>query len=294
MKNVSKEYIISTIFAIVACLLWSTAFAGVKIGLKYFKPLGFAGIRFMLSGILLMPFALKGFSARVIKENMGSIIRISLFQTFILYALFYLGINIVSASLSAIIIGSSPVISSIVAHISMENDRLCTRRYISFIFGISGVVLIAVTRNPLKSAGLVELVGVIILIGSSVSSAIGNVIVAKNKNDINPLLLASSQIFLGGSLLFLVSLIFEGIPCFNQPAIFFGTLLWLSFLSASAFSIWFTILKKGIMKVSEINMWKFIIPVSGAVLSWIILPGETPNMVSITGMFLVSIAVILI
>jgi len=294
MENVSKNRIIAAGLAVFACLLWSTAFAGVKIGLEYFKPLGFAGIRFMISGMILMPFAIKGLRAGALKENLKSILLISLFQTFILYALFYLGINIVPASISAIIIGSSPVISAIVAHFAMEDDRLTLRRYISFLFGVGGIVLIAVTRNPLEPAGFIELLGIMALLGSSISSAVGNVIVARNKTSISPVLLASSQIFLGGLMLFLVSIFAEGIPDFRQPPVFYGTLAWLSLLSASAFSIWFTILKKGTLKVSEINMWKFIIPVSGAVLSWIILPGESPGIASVTGMILVSIAILII
>lgn len=294
MKNVSKEYIISSGLAIFACFLWSTAFAGVKIGLEYFAPLAFASTRFILAGFILLPFGLRGFKPGILWKNKYSILKISIFQTFLLYTLFYLGINLVSGAMAAIIVGASPVFSAVTAHIAMHNDKLSKRRILSLIFGIGGVSVIAFTRNPYITAGLLELTGIFALMCSSFASALGNVIVAKNKSNINPLLLTSCQMILGGLFIALLSLIMEGLPDFNQGSIFYLTLTWLSLLSATAFSIWFTILKKGTLKVSEINMWKFIIPVNGAVLSWIILPGEAPDLISISGMILVAIAIIMI
>ena len=47
------------------------------------------------------------------------------------------------------------------------------------------------------------------------------------------------------------------------------------------------------IKVSEINVWKFIIPVLGAVLSWIILPDEKPEIIVILGMVLVGSSLVI-
>ena len=38
------------------------------------------------------------------------------------------------------------------------------------------------------------------------------------------------------------------------------------------------------VKVSELNMFKLFIPVSGAIISWSILPNESPNLISFIGM----------
>jgi drug/metabolite transporter (DMT)-like permease len=47
----------TTILAIISCMLWSSAFAGVKIGLQYTTPIQFAGTRFFISGLLVFPLA---------------------------------------------------------------------------------------------------------------------------------------------------------------------------------------------------------------------------------------------
>jgi drug/metabolite transporter (DMT)-like permease len=45
----------NTIFwAIIVCLLWSTAYAGIKIGLKYDTPFQFAGVRFIIPGFIII------------------------------------------------------------------------------------------------------------------------------------------------------------------------------------------------------------------------------------------------
>jgi drug/metabolite transporter (DMT)-like permease len=50
----------NTIFrTIIACLLWSTAYAGIKIGLQYDTPFHFAGVRFIISGLMILPFTVK-------------------------------------------------------------------------------------------------------------------------------------------------------------------------------------------------------------------------------------------
>lgn len=72
---------------------------------------------------------------------------------------------------------------------------------------------------------------------------------------------------------------------------FISVLLYLSFISAAAFSIWFHLLNIPEVKVSELNMWKFLIPVFGAVFSWIILPGEVPTPVLVTGMIVISVSI---
>jgi drug/metabolite transporter (DMT)-like permease len=70
-------------------------------------------------------------------------------------------------------------------------------------------------------------------------------------------------------------------------------LLWLAFISAVAFSLWFWLLRRPGVKVSDLNLWKFIIPVSGAILSWVILPDESPNMSSIFGMAMIALSIVL-
>jgi drug/metabolite transporter (DMT)-like permease len=289
-----KERFFTThiVLAILACLLWSTAFVGVKFGLKFAKPLSFAGIRFMLSGLILLPFCGQlSLYFRTVISHIKIILLISFFQTFLLYGLFYTGMTLIPGALGAIVIGSSPLFSAIAAHFLTPDDEMNLVKTIIILIGIIGVVLISISRQPWSANGFSEFIGVFLLILGCISSAVGNIIVSSDKKNIDPLILNSAQIFAGGLLLFLISLPLEGFPHFNVQPAFYAALLWLSILSAVAFSIWFTLLKKPEIKVSELNLWKFIIPVFGALFSWTLLPDEAPELFSVIGMSFIAVSI---
>ena len=68
------------------------------------------------------------------------------------------------------------------------------------------------------------------------------------------------------------------------PAGIAGTAGASDFFSVFAFSFWFMALRTEGTKVSDINMCRLINPVLGAVLSWIMLPGEYPDFSTVAGM----------
>ncbi len=278
--------------AVIACLLWSTAFAGVKTGLQYAPPLFFAGIRFMLAGILALLFSkqIHGFIP-FLRKHWRIPLLVGTFQTGIMYGLYFSGVNLLPAAIAAIIVGAGPLITAVTAHFTIDDDRLSRQKTISLIIALAGVILISAGRNSAASAKGTELIGIILLLLSSFTNAISQVIV--KKHPCNPILLNASQIFWGGFILFIASLFVEGHPVFILPLTFYSTLLWLSFVSGYAFSIWYTLLQDPAIKVSEINIFKFIIPVSGAILSWILFPNDNPDLLSVIGMAIIASSVII-
>jgi drug/metabolite transporter (DMT)-like permease len=285
----------STVFlAIVACLLWSTAFAGIKIGLEYTTPLQFAGMRFFLAGLMIVPFCggLRNYY-RQVRANMKTILKVSMLQTFLLYGLFYIGIARVPGAITAIVVGASPLYATIVAHIFMKNDKVTVKKMIILLVGLGGVVIISFSGKGEEGFLMVQLWGILILVLSNISSALGNVLVSKQKKNMNPFIFNSAQIGLGGILLFFISIPIEGYTFEVYPLPYYFSLLWLSFLSASAFSIWFLLLSRPEVKVSDLNIWKFIIPVFGAFLSWMILPDESPDIFSLIGMLIIAVSLIM-
>ena len=57
----SKQFI-STLCLIGAALIWGTAFVAQTTGMEYVGPLTFTNIRFIIGGLLVLPFALKDIS----------------------------------------------------------------------------------------------------------------------------------------------------------------------------------------------------------------------------------------
>ena len=286
----------TTFLAIIACLLWSTAFAGVKIGLAYSSPFQFAGFRFFLSGILILPFtgvSLKEFFA-LIKSNIRIILVISFLQTFFQYSMFYLGMSLVPAALAAIIIGSGPLFIAMIAHYFMHDDKLTRVRLLIFMVGIAGVVTVTAGRNEFVTGSEVRIAGIGFLLLTIIASAFANIVVSKNQRKTPPLVLSSASMLIGGIALFLFSIPVEGFHPETKPTVFYLALGWLSFLSAAAVSIWFVLLGRKGVKVSDLNFWKFLIPVAGAALSWILIPEENPNLIALIGMGIVAVSLVML
>jgi drug/metabolite transporter (DMT)-like permease len=285
----------TTIPAIFACFLWASVFVGIKVGLQYTTPMNFAGVRFILSGLLILPFA-GGINVYLlsIRKHWRIVLLISLLQTFLQYALFYHGIDIVPASLAAIIIGSQPLFIAFVTHYMMPGDSLNWKKLLIYSLGISGIVLVSFGRHEFSMQEDVKIIGIVLLILVNIIAGFSNVFVSKDGKKIPALVLSSSSLLIGGTLLFLVSMPLEGLTSFRQPLPYYISLLWLSILSSVAISIWFVLLKRPGVKVSELNFWKFIIPLAGAVMAWFILPDEKINFYAVSGMIIIAVSLVLL
>jgi drug/metabolite transporter (DMT)-like permease len=131
------------------------------------------------------------------------------------------------------------------------------------------------------------------MLGINILSGFTNVLVAREKGMVPPLVISSSSMILGGAALFIFSIPFEGIHFEAKPPIYFISLAWLSLLSAIAISIWIILLKRPGIKVSDLNLWKFLIPLFGALFSWILLPAEQPQALTSAGMFIITLALVI-
>ena len=290
-----KNKLKGTVFlAIIACLLWASAFAVIKIGLQYTTPLRFAGLRFMLAGLMVLPMVGSFRTAFVyIRDNFRLILLIAFLQTFVQYTLFYSGLNLVPGALGAIIIGAGPLFIALTAHFFMPNDQLTLPKLGIIFMGIAGIAMVSLSNVSGKETGNLIFIGILLLFLTNINAGFTMVVIARDAKHIPPLILSSSSLIMGGISLFLVSIPVEGFTFIIPPLNYYLSIIWLSFLSAAAYSIWFLLLQREGVKVSALNMWKFIIPVFGAILSWLLLPNESPDLVSVAGITITAIALVL-
>jgi drug/metabolite transporter (DMT)-like permease len=274
------------------CLIWSTAFVGIKVGLRHAEPFGFAGTRFALAGLLLVPLWLwRRTSWSPLRRHWRVVLIVAAFQTVVCYGALFVGMTKIGGAQGAIVIGSAPLISAVIAHFTMRDDKLSAGKIVAIALGLAGIAMIALATKPWTAAGMSQLVGMLIVIIGIVAAKLADVAVARNRGAVDPVLLNSLQMFIGGLGLLVIAGIIEGVPSAVPPLEFFAALIYLACVSATAFSIWFTLLKH--VKVSRLNMWEFTTPVFGACLSWLLLKGESPDMATVAGMACVAVSVLL-
>jgi drug/metabolite transporter (DMT)-like permease len=282
------------LLAVFACLLWSSVYPAIKIGLQYAPPFHFAAVRFMIAGVIILPFTVSPKSyIGMIRDNWRLVLYVTSLQTILNYSLFYSGMKLVPGAIGALIVGSQPLITAIVSAIMIKDERLTLRKIITIIVGITGVLLISAGRQALHLGTVTELLGIAMILSANLATAVSNVLISAGSRKMNPLVLSSFSLFTGGFLIMILSIVFEEQPGFNLPSGYWITLVWLSLVAAVAFSLWYKLLQRPGVKVSELNLWKFIIPGVGAVLSWIILPDENPDWLTISGILIITVSLIM-
>ncbi len=284
--------------ALLATTLWGSAFAGAKIGFTYMPPMMLSGFRFMLAGLLLLPviFLFK-VDWRTGMQQWRFILLFGLVQTFLQYGLFYAGLDLVTGAISEIIIGAGPLFIALMAHVALKNDKLTTHKVLAIILGLSGVISISLTGGESLDANNPHFYrGVALLIASNIVGSYTNIMVIKRTTPISPILLTMVANFTGGLLLLLVSLFVEPTDSLHSslPIGFYLALLWLAIIPAAGFTAWYHLLQRPGVKVSELNILKFIIPVVGVLLSWLLLPNEYPTWSATIGILIISASVIIL
>ena len=290
----SDRHLNTIVWAIITCLLWSTAYPFIKVGLQYSTPIHFAGTRFILAGLLILPFTVRPREyIRMIRENRSLAIWVTILQTLVNYVLFYLGMDRIPGALGAVIVGAQPFVTAIVSRIMIREERFTRAKVITIIFGLAGIVLVSAGRQGFHLGLPGEIGGIIMILIANISTATSNVLVSRDGKNMNPLVLSSFSLLVGGLIMFMLSFAVEDVPSKPDfPAKYWFVLGWLVFMSAFTFSKWYVLLKRPEVKVSELNLWKFIIPVFGAILSWIIVPGEHADWVTVSGMVITSLSLI--
>ncbi|MCL2072930.1 MAG: DMT family transporter [Marinilabiliaceae bacterium] len=275
--------------ALIACLLWGSAFAGAKITFQYAGPIFVSGFRFTLAGILLLPVI--WFSKRNIRNELKHwrfMLLFAFVQTFLQYGLFFMGLNKVPGATSAIIIGAGPLFVAIMAHLTLKNDKLTLKKIAAVTLGLAGVIFISLAKNDTNIGYPHFYAGVGILLLSNIIGSYTNIMVIKKKgNKMCPIVLTAFANFTGGIMLLITALIIEKPEIKIYPYQFYLAVIWLSLIPATAFSLWYGLLQSPGVKVSELNVWKFIIPVTGCILSWLLLADEKPNIYSLSGIVII-------
>lgn len=290
---VKKQGVI--IKAIIACLLWGSAFAGAKIGLQFADPIFLSGIRFTLAGLLLIPVMMyQKVRLRGCLKHWRFILLFAFLQTFLQYGLFFMGIDKVPGATSSIIVGAGPLVIALMAHFIMH-EKLTLRKSVAIALGLTGIVFISLAKGQISANSPSFYTGILLLLMSVTIGSYTNILVSQRKEaKISPVALTSFAHIIGGTGLLVVSLIVEKPASFVFPIEFYGALLWLALISAIGFSIWYGLLNRPEVKVSELNIWKFLIPVTGAILSWLFVKGESPDVPTIIGMVVIAVALLLV
>ena len=276
------------------CLLWGSAYPGVKIGYSLFNiqttgaQVLFAGYRFTLAGILTLIMTSVFYRKWIIprKNELKGMITLGLVQTTLQYIFFYVGLANTSGVKGAIINASSTFFAILFAHILLKNEKMTQAKVLGCVLGMIGVLIIQVSGPKIDSS--FSLMGDGFLFLACIASALGIVLTRIFTKKCDSMILTAYQLIIGGVVLVIVGLTMGGeITQITIQGILL--LLYLAFLSAVAFTIWAVLLKHN--PIGIIAIYAFMIPVFGVVLSGIFLEEQFLTLHILLALVSVSIGI---
>jgi drug/metabolite transporter (DMT)-like permease len=299
VKKLLMKPSIAISVAILCSVLWGSAFPVLKVSYDELQmsaddviaKMVFAGLRFLLAGLLVLIFLffMNRSAIKITKKQFGILLVLGVIQTAFQYYFFYNGLARVTGMQGAILSSGGIFFTILAAHFYYKDDRLSKQKVIGIIAGFSGIIL-ANWGQSLTLSFQWDGEGFMLMAG--VTSAIATIMAKELATGIHPFAITGWQLTLGA-----VALLLIGFPQLEAGAIQFnalgaGLLLYSAFLSATAFALWYSLLKYH--QAGRISMYKFITPVSGVLLSAMFIPGESLTWMLVVAFVMVAFGIIIV
>lgn len=293
--NIFKNKITSIIAALIVCALWGSLFPCVKLGYSAFHIHGndipaiilFAGIRFSVSGIVLVLFScIKDKRLNLPeKRSLASIFHVALASIILHYSFTYVALSIGEGSKSAIIKQVGFLFLSCFAFLFDKEDKFSLTKLVSGVLGFAGIIV-----TNLDSTGFTFGIGDFLLILASLCSCLSMIISKKATKTINPVRLVAYSQLMGGIFLCVAGTVSGGRITYTDrnAVLIFG---YICFASITAYSMWNILIKYN--KLSKLSIIKFTEPLFAVVFSGILL-GESIFKITYLAAFVIILAAILI
>lgn len=301
-KHWTQKALYTTAIAIFCNILWGTAFPVLKIVYPIMNIAGgdiaqnivFISFRFFIAAILLLIYAFvtKLPLFQITNKDVSMLALLGLCSTTFQYFFFNIGVANTNGIKASILGQVGIFFSVIISHFIYKNDRITPAKTFGLAFGFIGLIVVNLgqTTGELLSFSL-RAEGYMIIAG--IVGAIAMILAKKIGSHLHPIVMTAWQMLFGSILLFFVGIAMGGKASelvFTPMSVIL--LLYLALLSAVAFGLWYYILQ--FRKVGEIALFKFIVPITGTILTAIFVPNEPLLLIHVIGLIFVSIGIIIV
>jgi drug/metabolite transporter (DMT)-like permease len=277
--------------AVLVTFLWSTSWVLVKLGLNDLPPITFAGLRFFLAFLILLPIAFRGDKRDEIKSLSNSE-----WRTLILLGLVYYTVNqgAIFAALALLpAMGVSLILtftSIVTAGIAIRtlNEKPTRMQWIGIILNLTGAFLYFYPVNLPRHEWIGILLAFIGMLASSISTVIGRKVNRSGK--ISSVVITVISMGIGSIALLLAGLMTEKFPLFSGKDMMLLVIL-ASLNTALAFWLWNKALQG--LEAIEASVINNLVALQIALLAWIFLR-ESLSTLDIIGILLATSGAIMV
>src|SRR5437016_7206731 len=267
------------------CVVWSSTWLAIKVGLRDLPPISFVAIRFLIAIIVLVAVSIG--RARLLPMRRGdyAVLAITGILMFAVnYTLLFWAELHVSSGLAAVLQATIPIFGMFFAHWMLPGEPLRLQRFAGAIIALGGVTVIC--SRLLGFNGLLAFWGGVAVVVGAASAAFANVLVKARAIQLAPAMLAAWQMIFGTTPLLILGLAIDGNPArfhWTTTAIF--CLFYLAIIgSALTFLLLYWLLPR--LTVAQLQSISLITPPGAVMLGWL-MGGETFPLSSLLGAGLV-------
>ncbi|MFH1715497.1 MAG: DMT family transporter [Elusimicrobiota bacterium] len=299
MKFITNKYFVLA-GAVIACSIWGSVLVVIKFGYialniapdEFWMQVMFASYRFLLAGFIII-FLYSVFGRKIIinKAFVYHTIVLAVTATTVKYMFMYYGLGHTTGVKASITASTLVIWNIVLAAVFIRGDRITFSKIIGVFLGFSGVII--TNLKDLGNPGSVEdsLLGVFLIFLTQMMSSISHIYIKKIKGDVQIIPLTGAHMIAGALILMLPASLKVGLFPFTFNTMGAVSLIYLAFAGAIAFSLWNTIMRHNIL--GNISVYFFIIPVSGTILSTLILK-ESLSVYAVIGLLLVSLSIFVV
>jgi drug/metabolite transporter (DMT)-like permease len=283
MRAPNKAAIVAAFVTL--CVVWSSTWLAIKIGLRDLPPISYAGIRFVVAIVAL--FAVSIGRARLLPRSRAEYIILALTGVLMFsvnYGLLFWGELHVSSGLAAVLQATIPIFGLMFAHLMLPDEPMHWQRLSGAFLAVAGVAVIC--ARLLNFNGMMAFWGGLGIVVGAAGAAFSNVLLKQRPIQLGPAMIAAWQMIFGTVPLLVLGWMVEGNPIrFHWTTMSIFCLLYLAIIgSALTFLLLYWLLPQ--MQATNLQTVSLITPPGAVMLGWL-LGGETFPLWSLLGAGLV-------
>lgn len=267
------------------CVVWSSTWLAIKIGLRDLPPISYAAIRFVVAILVLLAVSIG--RARLLPRSRAEYLILALTGVLMFavnYGLLFWGELHVSSGLAAVLQATIPIFGMFFAHWMLPAEPMRWQRLAGAFLALGGVAVIC--ARLLDFNGLMAFWGGLGIVVGAAGAAFSNVLLKQRPLQLGPAMIAAWQMIFGTVPLLIIGRVVEGSPVhFHWSAISIFCLLYLAIIgSALTFILLYWLLPQ--MSATNLQTISLITPPGAVMLGWL-LGGERFPLWSLLGAGLV-------
>lgn len=277
---------------IVLALLWGPSFLFIKVAVHDIPPLTLAAGRVTLAAAALyLVLRIQGRHLPKFGPDWKHFAVMGLTSNALPFVLFSWGEQYIDSALAAILNGTTPIFTIILAHFFTSDDHLTPTKTVGILLGFAGLIAML---GPALAGGLQATTwGLLAVTVAAASYGVAVVYARQNLRGQPPLIGPTAQLIVATIVLVPISLLIEQpyrLPLPSWPAA--GSLLTLALVgTALAFIIYYWILERA--SATFLSMVTYLVPIVGTTLGVVIL-NERPGWNAYLGCVLIILGVMVV